>query len=125
MSPSSIDIGGLRIAVSQNREHGPPIVFVQGNSVSASTCKHQLIGSLVRLFFSKALMFAKSLNEFEIIENRNIHYVFFQGVENQLVSGNYFKLIPPELLWKNGIHSVENAGHLAQMESSTAFNNLR
>jgi pimeloyl-ACP methyl ester carboxylesterase len=42
MSPSSIDVGGLRIAVYQNREHGPPIVCVHGNSLSALTFSQQL-----------------------------------------------------------------------------------
>jgi pimeloyl-ACP methyl ester carboxylesterase len=42
MSPSIIDVGGLRIAVYQNREHGPPIVCVHGNSHSGLTFSHQL-----------------------------------------------------------------------------------
>jgi len=41
MSPSNINVGGLKIAVYQNKEHGLPIIFVHGNSLSALTFTHQ------------------------------------------------------------------------------------
>jgi pimeloyl-ACP methyl ester carboxylesterase len=50
MSPFFIDIFGLKIAVYQNKDYGLPIVFIHGNSLSASTFIHQFSDQTLNKF---------------------------------------------------------------------------
>jgi pimeloyl-ACP methyl ester carboxylesterase len=50
MKPYYLSIQGLNIAVYQSREQGIPIVFIHGNSLSASTFTHQFSDKALNKF---------------------------------------------------------------------------
>lgn len=79
---------------------------------------------LVRLYVGKVLTSGQTNDEVKIISSRKVPFAIFHGEGDQLVDANYFNLLPRELLWKEQIHLIPNAGHAPQLENPVVFNSL-